>query len=60
MFNAILPMVEMLLINIKKIDNLKGKLDVKLIEESDAVAAWISDNLACVLFPNASSLKQVI
>lgn len=58
-FKAAAPMVEEMLLELKKDPELGGRLTPTIIDDGDAVGAWTSDNLAIVLFPTAETLKQV-
>lgn len=52
-------MVESLLRQLKKLPGLEGPLNVEILDDADAVGAWVGENLACVLFPTPQTLKQI-
>ena len=58
-FKAAAPMVERLLRQLKQVPGLEGPLSAKIIDDADAVGAWVGDNLAVVLFPTAETLGEV-
>jgi len=58
-FRAVLPMVEGLLLRLKRTSGLEGRITAELIDESDCVGAWQSEKLAAVVFPTADSLPAV-
>lgn len=58
-FKAAAPMLEAMLLELKKEQALAGKLTPSILDDGDAVGAWTSDGMAAVLFPTAETLKQV-
>ena len=58
-FKAAAPMVESLLRQLKNVPGLEGPLQAKIIDDADAVGAWVGDNIVLVLFPTAETLKEV-
>ena len=58
-FRAALPMVEGLLLKLKKSNGLEGRITAEWLDEGDCVGAWQSEKLAAVLFPTADTLEAV-
>ncbi|GIL56101.1 hypothetical protein Vafri_11532 [Volvox africanus] len=58
-FKAAQPMVESILRTVKQIKGLQGPLAANIWDQGDAVGAWTGKNLACVLFPTASTLDKL-
>lgn len=58
-FKAAQPMVEDILTQLKLVPGLEGPLKAKIIDDADAVGAWMGDSLALVLFPTAETLSDV-
>lgn len=58
-FRAALPMIESLLLRLKRSEGLEGRITAEWIDEGDCVGAWQSEKLAAVVFPTADSLKDV-
>jgi len=58
-FKAAAPMVEKLLRQLKALPGLEGPLSARLLDDADAVGAWVGENLALVLFPTAETLREV-
>lgn len=58
-FRAALPMIESLLLRLKRAEGLEGRITAEWIDEGDCVGAWQSEKLAAVVFPTADSLKEV-
>ncbi|KAL4527499.1 hypothetical protein Ndes2526A_g08718 [Nannochloris sp. 'desiccata'] len=58
-FKAATPMIERLLRQLKKLPGLEGPLSATLLDDADAVGAWVGDNLALVVFPTAETLNKV-
>lgn len=58
-FKAAQPMVESLLRSLKQDQALQGSLSSSILDQGDAVGAWIGPKLAAILFPTAETLKQV-
>jgi len=58
-FRAALPMVESLLISLKRSEGLQGRITAEWLDQGDCVGAWQSERLAAVLFPTAETLPEV-
>lgn len=58
-FRAALPMMETLLLQLKKAPGLEGRITAELLDEGDCVGAWQSEKLAAVIFPTADTLSAV-
>ncbi|GAB4823859.1 hypothetical protein N2152v2_010905 [Parachlorella kessleri] len=58
-FKAASPLLEQLLQSLRQLEGLQGGLKGEILDEGDAVGAWVGTALAAVLFPTAESLKQV-
>jgi hypothetical protein len=58
-FRAALPMIESLLLRIKRAEGLEGRITAEWVDEGDCVGAWQSEKLAAVVFPTADSLTEV-
>ncbi|KAG2447762.1 hypothetical protein HYH02_007220 [Chlamydomonas schloesseri] len=58
-FKAAQPMVESILRTVKQVEGLQGPLAANIWDQGDAVGAWTGKNLACVLFPTASTLDRL-
>jgi hypothetical protein len=58
-FRAALPMIESLLLKLKRSEGLEGRITAEWIDEGDCVGAWQSEKVAAVVFPTADSLKEV-
>lgn len=58
-FRAALPMIESLLLRLKRSEGLEGRITAEWIDEGDCVGAWQSEKLAAVVFPTAEVLKDV-
>ena len=43
---------------LKQAAGLDGRLTGSILDQGDAVGAWVSDNMAVVVFPTAETLKQ--
>jgi hypothetical protein len=58
-FRAALPMIESLLLRLKRAEGLEGRITAEWVDEGDCVGAWQSEKLAAVVFPTADSLTTV-
>jgi Domain of unknown function (DUF1995) len=58
-FRAALPMIESLLLRLKRAEGLEGRITAEWVDEGDCVGAWQSEKLAAVVFPTADSLTEV-
>lgn len=52
-------MVESILKGVRDAAGLEGKLEAEILDQGDAVGAWYSDTVLCVVFPTAETLKWV-
>lgn len=59
-FKAAQPMIEQLLQSLRQLEGLSGGLKGEILDQGDAVGAWMGKSLAAVLFPTADTLKQVL
>ena len=58
-FRAALPMLESLLLRLKRAEGLEGRITAEWLDEGDCVGAWQSERLAAVVFPTADTLPSV-
>jgi hypothetical protein len=58
-FKAATPMIERMLRQLKKLPGLEGPLSATLLDDADAVGAWVGENLALVVFPTAETLNKI-
>ena len=58
-FRAALPMIESLLLRLKRAEGLEGRITAEWLDEGDCVGAWQSERLAAVLFPTADALPAM-
>lgn len=58
-FRVALPMVESLLLILKDVDGLQGRITAEFLDETDCVGAWQSEKLAAVLFPTAETIPSL-
>jgi hypothetical protein len=58
-FKAAQPMVEDLLVQLKSLPELQGKLSARIVDDADAVGAWQGENLSLVLFPTAETIGEL-
>ena len=58
---AALPLMERLLSRLRRdAPDLGGRLAASILDDADAVGAWVGDSLAAVLFPTAETFKEVL
>lgn len=58
-FRAALPMIESLLLRLKRAEGLEGRITAEWLDEGDCAGAWQSERLAAVVFPTADTLSAV-
>ena len=58
-FKAAQPMVEDMLIQLKKTEGLQGPLRAAIIDDADAVGAWTGDAMSLIVFPTAETVGDV-
>ncbi|KAI8103397.1 hypothetical protein M9435_004736 [Picochlorum sp. BPE23] len=58
-FRVALPIVESLLLILKDVDGLQGRITAEFLDETDCVGAWQSEKLAAVLFPTAETIPSL-
>lgn len=58
-FRAALPMVESLLLILKNVKGLEGRITAEFLDEVDCVGAWQSERLAAVVFPTAETIPAL-
>jgi len=58
-FKAAQPMVEDMLIQLKKTEGLQGPLRAAIIDDADAVGAWTGDAMSLIVFPTAETIRDV-
>lgn len=58
-FRVALPIVESLLLILKDVDGLQGRITAEFLDETDCVGAWQSEKLAAVLFPTADTIPSL-
>lgn len=59
-FKVAAPMTERMLVELRRVANLDGRLSPSILDEADAVGCWSSTKIVCVLFPTAETLPTVI
>ena len=58
-FRAALPMIESLLLILKNVDGLEGRITAEFLDEVDCIGAWQSEKLAAVVFPTADTIPSL-
>ena len=58
-FRVALPMVEALLLSLKSVQGLEGRITAEFLDETDCVGAWQSEKLSAVLFPTAETIPSL-
>ena len=56
---AVLPMVESMLADLKRTAGLEGRLNGEIWDQGDAVGAWLGTVMNVIVFPTAETLKRV-
>ncbi|CAD7701048.1 unnamed protein product [Ostreobium quekettii] len=58
-FRAVTPLVESILLELKRQQGLEGRLEAQVLDEGDAVGCWESKKVAAVLFPVSDTVDQI-
>ncbi|CAD7699033.1 unnamed protein product [Ostreobium quekettii] len=58
-FRAVTPLVESILMDLKRQQGLEGRLEAQVLDEGDAVGCWESKKLAAVLFPVSDTVDRI-
>ena len=58
-FKAAVPMIETMLKTLRADLEMGGKLNVKVLDQGDAVGTWYNEDLFVVIFPTGETLPKV-
>jgi hypothetical protein len=59
-FRVALPMIESLLMQLKRSPGLEGRITAEFLDETDCVGLWQSERLAAVVFPTAETIPALM